>query len=83
MKILKQPPTIKQWTLEYTCSECTALLEINADDINAKFIVDADLRKRLSYWEYVIKCQCCSFECLLDEGMIPGFVLTDLKAYKK
>lgn len=75
MKIIKEPDS--NWTMRYTCTTCTAELELNKDDVSYTRY-DGDMRDP-GYDTWTSTCPCCSTTINIKESSLPAIVRVHIK----
>ena len=78
MKILKRPDT--NWSCKYTCTNCTAELEIKKSDVSYRHY-DGDQRDP-SYDAYYANCPLCSAAISILNKSIPQAVQIEIQRGK-
>lgn len=75
MKILKRPDT--QWSLKHTCTNCTAELEIEKQDVKHTHYA-GDFRESSSD-SWTTNCPICGQSIYISENNIPKAVQVEIK----
>jgi hypothetical protein len=76
MKVLKKPDT--NWSYKYTCTNCTAELEIEKTDIKNSHY-PGDCRGEPAYDSWSTNCPICSKGISIPENAIPKAVQVEIK----
>jgi hypothetical protein len=75
MKILKHPDT--KWSHQYTCTNCTAELEIEKEDLTMNTVI-GDYRET-GYQNWLAECPVCFTRITISNEDVPKAVQAELK----
>jgi len=78
MKVVKRPDT--EWSYNYTCDNCTAVLEVEKTDVRHEHHSANDPRGLDSDWDsWTARCPICSELISIPETSIPKAVQVEIK----
>lgn len=75
MKVIKEPE--KNWTRQFTCRNCSAILEVDQDDIN-HIHHSGDFREP-TFDEFFVHCSICREKKSFPEKDLPPLVKINAK----